>query len=390
MTGLSDGNQERLLDDQHVGGNSAAESLVALDDDLHESQLLEETSEQKLEDQSQSYQMNDDSVTLSQACQTSFELVSRHEISDQMEVEEAQPTKQMRAWRRLFRLRPKVGLGVALGACRPSFTIMISYQHAEAQKYAVRLKRALVRLGLSTYLDIDEIASGSDWQDQLNAAVLNCAVLVCLVTPSYGETLWTARELKLADSAGKQILPVNFSQTWPPPSLAIQLASRQFIAAWLSPASLRVRQFHAGQRGPKWTEADARRVAGQVAGALTSSRSPSSGSYLDESTPLCNGSDQPQRYAAFEQSFGHSPLADDGRRRRKQAVYDSDASSSACSSLSSCHFHAPESPFATSLSQETMPWPESRPQRGLATRLSLSGRAAKLLKKMRRKASVSH
>jgi len=43
--------------------------------------------------------------------------------------------------------------------------------------------------------DVHEIKLGADWQDALNIAVSNCEVFVPLVTPRYGETLWTNREV---------------------------------------------------------------------------------------------------------------------------------------------------------------------------------------------------
>jgi len=48
---------------------------------------------------------------------------------------------------------------------------------------------------LSCVQDVHEIKFGADWQDALNVAVSNCEVFVPLVTPHYGETLWTNREV---------------------------------------------------------------------------------------------------------------------------------------------------------------------------------------------------
>lgn len=45
------------------------------------------------------------------------------------------------------------------------------------------------------FQDVHEIFCGSDWQDSLNYAVSNCEVFVPLVTPRYGETQWTNREV---------------------------------------------------------------------------------------------------------------------------------------------------------------------------------------------------
>ena len=44
------------------------------------------------------------------------------------------------------------------------------------------------------------------------------------------QTLWTNREVKLADVLGKVIIPVNFLCRWPPQCLAIQFAATQFVS----------------------------------------------------------------------------------------------------------------------------------------------------------------
>ncbi|BFZ01270.1 hypothetical protein BsWGS_04309 [Bradybaena similaris] len=115
--------------------------------------------------------------------------------------------------------------------------LLISYVSAEAAEHAVNLKRRLTRLGYSVFLDVHEIKSGVDWQDALNYAVSNCEVFIPLVTPRYGETQWTNREVKLADVLGKPILPVSFLDEWPPKCLAIQFATTQFIW-WKSPENI--------------------------------------------------------------------------------------------------------------------------------------------------------
>ena len=46
--------------------------------------------------------------------------------------------------------------------------------------------------------------------DSLNDAVRGCEVFVPLVTPMYGKTQWTNREVKLADLLRKYIIPINF------------------------------------------------------------------------------------------------------------------------------------------------------------------------------------
>ncbi|XP_076331536.1 uncharacterized protein LOC143236824 isoform X2 [Tachypleus tridentatus] len=111
--------------------------------------------------------------------------------------------------------------------------ILISYVRAEAVRYALNLKQELVDLGFSVFLDVHEIKTGSDWQDALNYAISNCSIFVPLITPMYGKTQWTNREVKLADALEKFIVPVNFLDIWPPECLAIQFATTQYIS-WKS------------------------------------------------------------------------------------------------------------------------------------------------------------
>lgn len=77
--------------------------------------------------------------------------------------------------------------------------------------------------------DVDEIQAGNDWQDKLNDAVGNCGIFVPLITPQYGLTRWTNREIKLADVMEKTIIPINFLDYWPPDCLSIQFSALQYI-----------------------------------------------------------------------------------------------------------------------------------------------------------------
>uniref|UniRef100_A0A1X7VQS0 TIR domain-containing protein n=1 Tax=Amphimedon queenslandica TaxID=400682 RepID=A0A1X7VQS0_AMPQE len=117
-----------------------------------------------------------------------------------------------------------------------SLEIMLSYVHKEASGPAARLSEELSKLGYTVFLDKTAIKPGDDWQDVLNEAVCNCRLFIPLVTPLYGLTEWTNREVKLADTLGKMIIPVTFLSTWPPMCLAIQFATTQFIK-WNVPSS---------------------------------------------------------------------------------------------------------------------------------------------------------
>ena len=115
---------------------------------------------------------------------------------------------------------------------RPSlkpFDIMISYVHRETSKFANLLCDELRRLNYSVFIDVQYIKPGIDWQDVLNEAVYNCSLFVPLISNHYGLTDWTNKEVKLADTLEKAIIPINFMPVWPPMCLAIQFATTQYI-----------------------------------------------------------------------------------------------------------------------------------------------------------------
>ncbi|XP_071038969.1 uncharacterized protein [Parasteatoda tepidariorum] len=155
--------------------------------------------------------------------------------------------------------RPRIGKNSLV---RP---ILISYVRAEAAQYALDLKQELVTLGFSVYLDVHEIKTGSDWQDALNHAVTHCFLFVPLITPMYGKTQWTNREVKLADVLGKMIIPVNFMDQWPPPCLAIQFASTQYIPWKLQESEHTRVEPEKATDHRHWDRACVKRVSRQIA-----------------------------------------------------------------------------------------------------------------------------
>ncbi|GBL99985.1 hypothetical protein AVEN_19457-1 [Araneus ventricosus] len=151
--------------------------------------------------------------------------------------------------------------------------ILISYVRAEAAQYALDLKSELVAMGFRVYLDVHEIKTGSDWQDALNYAVTTCFLFVPLITPMYGKTQWTNREVKLADVLGKKIIPVNFMEHWPPACLAIQFASTQYIP-WKLQENDHVKEPEKPSDSKHWDPICVKRVARQIADGYNYLRMP--------------------------------------------------------------------------------------------------------------------
>ncbi|RWS30529.1 uncharacterized protein B4U80_09778 [Leptotrombidium deliense] len=144
--------------------------------------------------------------------------------------------------------------------------ILISYVRQEAERHARQLKLCLEDIGCQVFLDIDEIKGGHDWQDALNRAVVNCSIFVPLITPLYGYTQWTNREVKLADMKAKVIIPVNFLDHWPPECLAIQFASTQYLD-WKSKLDIEEAILTQGERARDiryWDEPFVQRTAEEI------------------------------------------------------------------------------------------------------------------------------
>ena len=160
-----------------------------------------------------------------------------------------------------------------------SFEVLLSYVHTEADTYARLLKGALEVMGYSVFLDIHCIKGGEDWQDVLNDAITNCSLFVPLITTKYGQTLWTNREVKLADVLGKLILPVNFNEMWPPKCLAIQFATTQYIPGNKYLADLAVTP-------DSFTEDVASKLAGEVVGKYKKDASCNLSNQLESTSPL--------------------------------------------------------------------------------------------------------
>ncbi|PAA86952.1 hypothetical protein BOX15_Mlig025818g1 [Macrostomum lignano] len=205
--------------------------------------------------------------------------------------------------------------------------MLISYVRAEAAHVAVVLKEKLTALGCSVFLDVDEIALGSDWQDALNDAVAATEVFIPLVTPRYGATQWTNREVKLADVLGKEILPISFISDWPPRCLAIQFATTQFVpwsgaydieSANINDEAGRVaeeirRQFDANKRRPPESESDER---GSAMGPPSFKRKPTCLSIMSRKSIKFRQSKEIDQFNEQQQN-----LQQQQQQQRKQSLH---------------------------------------------------------------------
>jgi hypothetical protein len=73
------------------------------------------------------------------------------------------------------------------------------------------------------------IQGGEEWPETIAAGGRDCAALVVLCSPTYGDTVWTKRELVMADNLRKPLIPVWHSGPYPPKAVEIYLGGKQRI-----------------------------------------------------------------------------------------------------------------------------------------------------------------
>jgi hypothetical protein len=111
--------------------------------------------------------------------------------------------------------------------------VMISYRVPETgdggDKSVFVLQAALEKRGFRVFVGEAAIQGGEEWPETIAAGVRDCAAFVVLCSPTYGDTVWTKRELVMADNQRKPLIPVWHSGPYPPKAVEIFLGGKQRI-----------------------------------------------------------------------------------------------------------------------------------------------------------------
>ena len=92
--------------------------------------------------------------------------------------------------------------------------IFLSYSRTEeSTQFATELKKALERTGYSVWMDTEDIHTGSDWHSAIGEALKTCKALVAIITESYLTSDYCKKELYMASSEKKLIIPVILGDT---------------------------------------------------------------------------------------------------------------------------------------------------------------------------------
>eukprot|EP00457_Paulinella_chromatophora_P001934 gb/GEZN01001937.1/.p1 GENE.gb/GEZN01001937.1/~~gb/GEZN01001937.1/.p1 ORF type:complete len:882 (+),score=199.54 gb/GEZN01001937.1/:56-2701(+) len=117
--------------------------------------------------------------------------------------------------------------------------IMLSYRIRETgakelggDGTVIELQQALQEMGFSVFVGESALQGGQAWASTIQSAVERARVFIPITSPTYGSessSIWTYREIQMADNERRTILPIWHSGAYPPPGIKIFLSGTQRI-----------------------------------------------------------------------------------------------------------------------------------------------------------------
>lgn len=108
-------------------------------------------------------------------------------------------------------------------------SIFISYSRRDAA-FALGLQAKLREQGWIAWLDTEELQTGQRWREKIVQAIAACDYFVLILSPWSIQSDNVVKELSLAESSGKSILPLMVEPVEVPDSMKYQLAGLQFFS----------------------------------------------------------------------------------------------------------------------------------------------------------------
>ncbi|MFM1800005.1 MAG: hypothetical protein RLZZ117_2283 [Cyanobacteriota bacterium] len=109
-----------------------------------------------------------------------------------------------------------------------SVRIFISYSRHDAD-FARGLEAQLDTHGFTVWLDTERLHMGEFWRQEIVQAIENCDYFLLLLSDHSIVSVNVVRELSLAESSARRILPVMLHEVAIPDTMKYQLAGLQFV-----------------------------------------------------------------------------------------------------------------------------------------------------------------
>ncbi len=116
-----------------------------------------------------------------------------------------------------------------------TYDIFVSYRRSDRELVA-RVVSRLEQRGVSAWYDA-EIEGGADWRETIVEALNNSGMLVIFFSEQCNSSRQLKKELAVADSLAKAVVPILIEDTQPKGAYLYELADRNWIQAWPDPAS---------------------------------------------------------------------------------------------------------------------------------------------------------
>lgn len=90
--------------------------------------------------------------------------------------------------------------------------VFICYTRKD-QYIAKYCKRILQSINVSTFIDTDSIVAGSDFAESIQRELVNCSIILFIISEHTKHSLWALKEISFAKRIGKTIIPILVEDT---------------------------------------------------------------------------------------------------------------------------------------------------------------------------------
>lgn len=106
--------------------------------------------------------------------------------------------------------------------------IFLSHSHLD-QDFAVALTKGLQGHGLEVWIDRQDLQAGEAWRAVISHAIAECSAFLVVLSPNCVASNNVVKELSIAESKNRHIIPIMYQTCEIPDAMEYQLAGLQWI-----------------------------------------------------------------------------------------------------------------------------------------------------------------
>src|SRR5215510_4974387 len=90
--------------------------------------------------------------------------------------------------------------------------LFVSYSRSDGKRFADHIYKYFKALGQDVFTDTQNIRAGFDWNNELKENIAKCDIFVVICTPLSMKSQEVKKEVEIAKSSGKRIIPCVFTE----------------------------------------------------------------------------------------------------------------------------------------------------------------------------------